>query len=81
MEKQIKLFLEFIQNNRKLSENTLQSYRRDIMQYSEYIEKNKINYVKVTKKDIEEYLSELEKQKKELDSYSRMYYYLENILK
>ena len=71
MEKQIKLFLEFIQNNRKLSENTLQSYRRDIMQYSEYIEKNKINYVKVSKKDIEEYLSELEKQKKKASTISR----------
>ena len=34
MEKQIRLFLEFLENERKLSENTLQSYRRDIMPVS-----------------------------------------------
>ena len=33
MEKQIESFLEFIQNDKKLSDNTLQSYRRDILQY------------------------------------------------
>ena len=29
MEKQINHFLEFIQNDKKASENTLQSYRRE----------------------------------------------------
>ena len=43
MEKQINLFLEFLANDKKLSSNTLQSYRRDILQYADYIEKNKIN--------------------------------------
>lgn len=37
MDKQIKLFLEFLQNDKKLSENTLQSYQRDIDQYRDYI--------------------------------------------
>ena len=32
MDKQIKLFLEFLQNDKKLSDNTLQSYKRDIVQ-------------------------------------------------
>ena len=32
MEKQIKLFLEFLQKDKKLSKNTLQSYNRDILQ-------------------------------------------------
>ena len=44
MEKQIKLFLEFLQNEKKLSDNTLQSYKRDIIQYQNYIEENQINY-------------------------------------
>ena len=43
MEKQIKLFLEFLQNDKKLSNNTLQSYERDILQYQDYVEENKIN--------------------------------------
>ena len=30
MEKQIKQFLNFLQNDKKLSDNALQSYRRDI---------------------------------------------------
>ena len=33
MEKHIKQFLEFLQNEKKLSNNTLQSYNRDIHQY------------------------------------------------
>ena len=39
MEKQIKLFLEFLEHDKKLSSNTLQSYKRDISQYQDYIEK------------------------------------------
>ena len=43
MDKQIKLFLEFLQNDKKLSNNTLQSYRRDILQFRDYVNKNNIN--------------------------------------
>ena len=49
MEKQIKLFLEFLQNDKKLSDNTLQSYKRDINQFEKYVEENQINYIKVDK--------------------------------
>ena len=59
MEKQIKLFLEFLQNGKKLSNNTLQSYERDILQYQEYVEKNRINYAKVKQEDIKAYLEYL----------------------
>ena len=64
MEKQIRLFLEFLENERKLSENTLQSYRRDIMQYEEYINQNKLNYSKVDKEVINTYLKYLEEMHK-----------------
>ena len=47
MEKHIKQFLDFLQNEKKLSNNTLQSYNRDINQYREYLDKNNINYLKV----------------------------------
>ena len=56
MQKQIKNFLDFIENDKKVSQNTLQSYRRDIMQYSAYIEDNKINYLKIDEKGIRDYL-------------------------
>ena len=32
MEKQLKLFFEFLENDKKLSDNTLQSYKRDFKQ-------------------------------------------------
>ncbi len=71
MDKQIKLFLEFLQNDKKLSDNTLQSYRRDILQFERYIEKNNINYLKATEKDIEDYIEELKKEGKKTSTASR----------
>lgn len=71
MEKQIKLFLEFLQNEKKLSRNTLQSYERDILQYQEYVDKNRINYAKVKKEDIHGYLEYLGKIGKKTSTISR----------
>ena len=71
MEKQIKLFLEFLQNEKKLSDNTLQSYKRDIIQYQNYIEEKQINYTKVSKEDIKTYLNYLKKVGKKSSTISR----------
>ena len=71
MEKQIKLFLEFIQNEKKLSDNTLQSYRRDILQYEDYVEKNRLNYAKVKEDDIRKYLEYLHGIGKKTSTISR----------
>ena len=71
MEKQIKLFLEFLQNDKKLSDNTLQSYKRDIVQFMEYTEKNNINYLKIEQEDIQKYLKSLEKLNKKTSTISR----------
>ena len=71
MEKQIKLFLEFLKDEKKLSENTLQSYRRDILQYQEYVEKNKINYAKANKEDMKTYLEHLKEIGKKPSTVSR----------
>ena len=59
MEKKIKLFLEFLQKDKKLSNNTLQSYKRDITQYESYINEENLQYLKVTKDDIKIYLDNL----------------------
>ena len=59
MEKQVKLFLDFLKDDKKLSDNTLQSYRRDIEQYEKYVSDNKINYLKVTEETILEYMEYL----------------------
>ena len=71
MEKQIKLFLEFLQNEKKLSDNTLQSYKRDILQFEEYVEKNRINYAKMNQEDIKTYLTHLQELGKKSSTISR----------
>lgn len=71
MDKQIADFLEFIENDKKLSDNTLQSYRRDILQYKKYVEANDINYSKVKTEDIKEYLQYLHDMNKKASTISR----------
>ena len=71
MEKQIDNFLEFIKEDKKLSENTLQSYRRDIVQFEEYVNSNKLNYIKVTEEDMKNYFSHLQEIGKKTSTISR----------
>ena len=71
MEKQIKLFLEFLQKDKKLSNNTLQSYRRDITQYESYINQENLQYQKVNKDDIKKYLNNLKNMGKKTSTISR----------
>ncbi len=71
MDKQINDFLDFIVNEKKLSDNTLQSYRRDILQYKKYLDANKINYIKVKSKDIKDYLNYLTEMNKKASTISR----------
>ena len=71
MEKKIKLFLEFLQKDKKLSNNTLQSYKRDITQYESYINEENLQYLKVTKDDIKKYLENLKNIGKKTSTISR----------
>lgn len=60
MEKQLNLFFDFLENDKKLSDNTLQSYERDLKQYERYIRENKKNYSKITSSDMHEYIEYLQ---------------------
>ena len=71
MEKQVKLFLDFLKDDKKLSDNTLQSYIRDIEQYEKYVSDNKINYLKVTEETILEYMEYLREENKKESTISR----------
>ena len=71
MEKQVKLFLDFLKDDKKLSDNTLQSYRRDIEQYEKYVSDNKITYLKVTEETILEYMEFLREENKKESTISR----------
>lgn len=71
MEKQISNFLNFLKNDKKLSENTLQSYKRDITQYEDYAEKKNMDYTVVNSDDINAYLKYLQKNNKKSSTISR----------
>ena len=71
MEKQIKLFLDFLKNDKKLSDNTLQSYERDVEQFADYVSENKLNYAKVSNEDIKTYMKHLEEIGKKSSTVSR----------
>ena len=71
MEKQIKLFLEFLENDKKLSNNTLQSYRRDIVQFQEYLDNERILYTKLGVQEIKDYIEYLKKIGKKTSTISR----------
>lgn len=71
MEKQVELFLNFNKNEKKLSENTLQSYQRDIVQYMQYLDNNRLNFYKVKEEDIKNYFKYLEELNKKASTISR----------
>ena len=71
MERQLKHFFEFLENDKKLSENTLQSYKRDLKQFRRYLEACELHYNKVKEEDIKDYIRESQEQGKKASSISR----------
>jgi len=71
MEKQLKLFFEFLEKDKKVSNNTLQSYKRDLKQYATYLETNDNAYNKVTVEGIKEYIEYLQEIGKKASTISR----------
>ena len=71
MEKQLKQFFEFLESGKKLSNNTLQSYKRDLTQFETYLKDNKKNYSKLKTEDIREYIQYLHENGKKASTISR----------
>ena len=71
MEKQIKLFLKFIETEKKLSSNTLQSYNRDLQQFREYLSDVEVRYTHVHEEHIKKYIEELNEMGKKASTISR----------
>ena len=73
MEKQLKQFLKFLENDKKASNNTIQSYKRDLEQYKNYLINHNLKYNKVKEEEIKEYLNYLVKEEnKKASTISRM---------
>ena len=72
MERQLKYFFDFLENEKKLSDNTLQSYKRDLKQFKRYLESYGLRFDRVKKEDIEDYIKEMaEDENKKPASISR----------
>ena len=71
MEKQLKQFFDFLENGKKLSNNTLQSYKRDLTQFETYLKDNKLNYNKLKTEDIRDYIQYLHENGKKASTISR----------
>lgn len=71
MEEQLNLFFGFLENDKKVSLNTLQSYKRDLKQFEKYIEDNGENYVEITDDGIREYIEHMQEIGKKPSTISR----------
>ena len=48
MEEELSLFFKFLENDKKVSNNTLQSYERDLKQYEKYLNEQGKEYQEET---------------------------------
>ena len=71
MEEQLNLFFGFLENEKKVSSNTLQSYKRDLKQFEKYIEENAEDYSQITDEGIKEYISYMQEIGKKPSTISR----------
>jgi integrase/recombinase XerD len=71
MEKQLNLFFGFLENEKKVSSNTLQSYKRDLKQFEKYLNESAKDYSKVTDEGIKEYIEYMQEIGKKPSTISR----------
>ena len=71
MEEQLNLFFGFLENDKKVSNNTLQSYRRDLKQFEGYLEENGKDYSKITDEEIKTYIKYMQEIGKKTSTISR----------
>ena len=64
-------FLDFLQKDKKLSDNTLQSYNRDIKLYCNYMDAHNIDPVKTSEEELNAYLTSLKENGKAVSTVSR----------
>ena len=64
MEKLLKLFYEYLENEKRASNNTLQSYKRDLKQFRQYLEYKDAHYNKIDEEFINDYIKDLEEEGK-----------------
>ena len=71
MEEQLNLFFGFLENEKKVSANTLQSYKRDLKQFGKYLQDNGENYTELTDEGIKTYIKYMQEIGKKPSTISR----------
>ncbi len=72
MSKKISGFTKYLANERRYPETTIKSYERDLEQYYEYLEENKIEDTSITNDEIRQYLKSLDEKKYSKSTISRI---------
>ena len=57
MEEELNLFFGFLENDKKVSNNTIQSYERDLKKYERYLSEQGKEYKEETNEGIKEYIT------------------------
>ena len=71
MEKIMTEYLNYLKNTKKSLNNTIQAYRRDLNFFFEYLNKNNMDYLKVSYDDVQKYMEELNGEGRKAASVSR----------
>ena len=71
MEEQLNLFFGFLENEKKVSLNTLQSYKRDLKQFENYLGTIEEKYNELTNDGIKDYIKYMQEQGKKTSTISR----------
>ena len=71
MEEQLNLFFGFLENEKKVSANTLQSYKRDLKQFEKYLETSGEKYKDLTDEGIKDYIKYMQNEGKKPSTISR----------
>ena len=71
MEEQLNLFFGFLENEKKVSLNTLQSYKRDLKQFENYLGTIEGKYNELTTDGIKDYIKYMQEQGKKTSTISR----------
>ena len=88
MNKDIQNYLEYLKIELNYSDHTINSYEIELTKYNNFLEEKKINYLKITKDEVREYLKHLDKMEyknrsiaKNISSIRSFYRYLISIEK
>lgn len=62
MEKTVVKYLKFLAEEKRASQNTLSSYRRDLLRFAEYMKEYKLNYLSLNNTEILTYMNRMQEE-------------------